>query len=249
MLSTNKVEEIKEQAFLGIPSTLDNICSIKPFTIKEIVSMGTSKYNGYLGILLMTETEIQEGIKEKTGQEVPIEEIQPLQYLLQSADHNDTFLLELQTIFSTFVQEDVLLLPKINSIVIGNPQEKRLITQQNFRDFQDILRIQNRKDFVAPPPDNETAGERKMRLLREKVAAVKKKQAQKNSDGQSLAEMFEIATTYGINIENYTLYAFYGLVRRHQLREKWQQDLQMICAGANSKNMKTKYWGESLNEE
>lgn len=44
--------------------------------------MGLSKYNGYLGILLMTETEIQSGIKEKTGQEVPIEEIQPLKYLL-----------------------------------------------------------------------------------------------------------------------------------------------------------------------
>jgi len=67
---------------LGIPSILKGVCSVKPFTIKEIMQMGLSKYNGYLGILLMTETEIQSGIKEKTGQEVPIEEIQPLKYLL-----------------------------------------------------------------------------------------------------------------------------------------------------------------------
>lgn len=249
MLSIKEVDEIKAQAYLGIPSILNGVCLIKPFTIKEIMQMGLSKYNGYLGILLMTETEIQSGIKEKTGQEVPIEEIQPLKYLLQSAAHDDMFLLELQTIFSTFVQEEVLLLPKINSVLIGSPEDRRLITEKNFRDFQDILRIQNRKDYVAAPPEDETPGERKMRLLREKVAEVKKKQAQKNNDGQSLAEMLEIAGTYGIDTENTTLYAFYGLLRRHQLKEKWQQDIQMICAGADSKKIKTKYWGESLDDE
>jgi hypothetical protein len=54
-----------------------------------------------------------------------------------------------------------------------------------------------------------------MRLLREKVAAVKKKQAQKNGDGLTLIEMFEIGETYGIDVKNHTLYAFYKLLRRH----------------------------------
>ena len=45
------------------------------------------------------------------------------------------------------------------------------------------------------------------------------------------------------------LYAFYNLLRRYQAHEKWTQDLQMICAGADSKKMKTKYWGENPNEE
>ena len=83
-----------------------------------------------------------------------------------------------------------------------------------------------------------------MRLLREKVAAVKKKQAQKKGEGQTLVELMEIASTFGID-RNESLYAFYSLVRRHQMREKWQQDLQMICAGADSKKLKTKYWGEN----
>lgn len=249
MLSTNKIEEVKEQAYLGIPSVLDGVCLIKPFTIKEIVQMGTSIYNGRLSLLILTETDIQEIIKEKVGQEVPIDEIHPLKYLLQSAAQDDTFLLELQSIFSTFVQEEVLLLPKINSVLVGRPEDRRLITEKNYRDFQDILRIQNRKEFVPPPPEDETPGERKMRLLREKVAAVKKKQAQKKNDGQSLVELFEIAETYGIDIENHTLYSFYSLLRRHQLKEKWDQDIQMICAGADSKKIKTKYWGESLDDE
>ena len=249
MLSPNKVDEVKAQAYMGVPSTLNGVCKIYPFTMREILEMGIVEYNTRLGILLLTEVEISNIIKEKTGEEVPPDKIHPLSYLLASAEADDMFLLELQNVFSTFVKEDVLLLPKINSVLVGSPEQKRLITESNYRDFQDILRIQNKREFIEPPPKDESPGQRKMRLLREKVAAVKKKQAQKKGDGQTLVEMLEIAETYGIDIKNHTLYAFYSLLRRHQLREKWVQDLQVICAGADSKKIKTKYWGESLDNE
>lgn len=249
MLSPNYIDSIKQQSYLGYPSELKGVCKIKSFTIGEIMEIGVDIYNSRLGTLLLTETDIQQLVKSKTGQEIPIEEIQPLAYLLQSADRNNQFLLELEAAFSTFIQEEILLLPKINSILIGDPLKPRFINEHNYRDFQDILRIQNCKEFVEPPPEDETPGERKMRLLREKVAAVKKKQVQKKGDGLSLVEMFEIAETYGIDVKGHTLYAFYKLLRRHQLKEKWEQDLQMICAGADSKKIKTKYWGESLDNE
>ena len=249
MLSANKIEEIKEQAFLGLPSSLDNICKVYPLKIPEIVEMGTITYNGKLGLLLLTEVDIVNIIKEKTGEEIPIEDIHPLEYLIQSAALDDMFLLELKSIFSTFLKEDIKVLPKINAILVGNPLEKRLITNENFQDLQDILRIQNKKEAKEPPPKNESAGERKMRLLREKVAAVKKKQAQKNGQEQSLVELLEIAQTFGIDIQNCTLYSFYSLIRRAQLKEKWDQDIQMLCAGADSNKLKTKYWGESLKND
>ena len=65
MLSANKIEEIKEQAFLGLPSSLDNICKVYPLKIPEIVEMGTITYNGKLGLLLLTEVDIVNIIKEK----------------------------------------------------------------------------------------------------------------------------------------------------------------------------------------
>ena len=236
MLSANKIEEIKEQAFCNLPSPLIDekfICNVYPYSINNIVRMGSHNYHSKLALLLLTETDIASIIKEKTGQEVPIETIHPLEYLLSSAQYDDRFLLELKDTFSTFIKEEVLLLPKINSILVGGDSkeaiaEKRLITEANFRDFQDILRLQNRKEVVEPPPKDETPGQRKMRLLREKVAAVKKKQAQKKGEGQTLIESMEIASTFGID-RNESLYAFYALIRRHQMREKWQSDLQMIC--------------------
>ena len=137
----------------------------------------------------------------------------------------------------------------MKSIVVGSPKEKRLITPQNFGDFQTILKIQNKKEIKEPPPENESPGQRKMRLLREKVAVVKKKQAEKNNEGQSFLELLEIADTFGIDTMNCSLLKFYNLIRRYQMREKWDQDLQMLCAGADPKKMKTKYWGESSEEK
>ena len=82
-----------------------------------------------------------------------------------------------------------------------------------------------------------------MRLLKEKREAVKRKQQQKEATNQELSELLEIAEVFGIDYKEKSIYAFYGLLQRHQLREKWVQDIQMLCAGADSKKIKAKYWG------
>jgi len=249
MLSPNQIEVIKEQAYTGVPSLLPNVCKVQPLSMYEIIEMGTNNYNALLGILLLTETDIAKNIKEKTKKEPKIEDIYPLTYLLQSAEKDDMFLLELQLAFSTFIKEEILLLPKINSVLVGPPQQKRLITNDNFLDFQDILRIQNRKKIKEPPPENESAIARKFRLKAELRDAVKKKQKEKNGEERSLVDTLSVAETFGIDFRNKTLYAFYELIRRHEAKEKWNQDIQMLCAGADSKKLKTKYWGESLDKE
>ena len=148
----------------------------------DMLKMGSDVYSTRLNLLLMTEVEIQTLVEKKGGNQKEVEGLSPLEYLLKSADLNDIFLLELQNAFSTFIQEDILLLPKINSVLIGLPDEKRLITKENYSDFQDILRIQNRKEVPEPPPENESEIARKMRLKREMREQVKRRQQQKNGE-------------------------------------------------------------------
>lgn len=243
MLSPKEIDEVKEQAYIGAPSVLKKVCLIKPLSLKEIVSMGTLLYNSRVELLLLDEASIAKIIKEKTKKEPKIEEIKPLSYLLQSAEKNNMFLLELQSAFSTFITEEVLLLPKINSVLVGPPDERRMITEENFSDFQSILRIQNCKKVKEPPPENESAIARKFRLKREARDAIKQKQQDKNGESQSLVDMLAIADVFGIHPSERTLYSFYSLIKMHQSREKWDQDIQMLCAGADAKKMKTKYWG------
>lgn len=249
MLSHRQIERIKEDAFSGNASLLPGVGRVTPLTMREVLKLGMDSYNSKLGILLLTEVDIVKIIKEKTGQEVPIENIEPLSYLLQSAEHDDMFLLELQSAFATFIKEDIMLLPKINSVLVGTPQDRRLITSQNYSDFQDILRLHNKRKMKEPPPENESAIARKFRLKREARDAAKRKQQEKSGDGQSLVDLLEIATVFGIDYKNVTLFAFYNLIARYQAKEKWDQDIKLICAGADSKKIKSKYWGESLKEK
>lgn len=247
MLSLNQIEDIKAQAFIGKPAHFADIAKIYPLLIPEILEMGLNKYYAKLGILLLTEIDIQKIIKEKIKKTIPLEQLHPLQYLLSSAEQNDSFLLELQSAFFTFCQEDIILLPKINSVVVGDPKQQRLITEENFKDFQDILRIQNGREIKAPPPPDETPGERIMRLKREQVEEVKRKQAQKNNENESsFAEQLEIASVFGININQCTIYSLQKLIMRHRLKEKWENDIQMLCAGADATKIKASYWGETI---
>lgn len=244
MLSANQMAIIKEQAYSGFPSRLPGVCDIYPGMMNEMLAMGSDIYSQRLGLLLITDTEIEKIVKEKGGDYEAIAQFSPLVYLLKSAEVSDTFLLELQKAFSTFIKEEILLLPKINSVLVGPMSEKRLITEKNFVDFQTILSIQNRRKVPEPPPENESAIAKKMRLAREKRDAVKRKQQQKEGGEQDLADLLEIAEVFGIDYKSKSIYAFYGLIQRHQLKEKWDQDIRMLCAGADSKKIKAKYWGE-----
>ncbi len=94
--------------------------------------MGMGEYLRKIGLLLLSENDIFKLVKEKVGEEIPIEEIHVLQYLLQSADNDNAFYIQLQDAFTTFIKEEVLLLPKINAVLIGNIEKRRLITEENF---------------------------------------------------------------------------------------------------------------------
>lgn len=250
MLSHDESNYVKEQTFINAAYNFRNITKIQPLTIKEILTMGRQEYEKRLALLLLTEADIIKIIKEKTGKQPNPEEIpKPLEYLLQSAQLDDSFYLELRNCFTTFIAEDILLLPKINSVLIGPPEEKRLITDSNFSDFQEVLCIQNARPVKEPPPENESEIARKFRLKREMRDAAKKKQQEKKGEIQTFTESMEMAEVFGIDYLNCTLFAFYRLIKRHQAKEKWDQDIQMICAGADFKKMKTKYWGENLEKD
>lgn len=236
---------IKEQAYAGYPSRLPGVCWVQPVTVGEMLKMGSNVYSGRLALLLLTPDGVRKIMEEKGGQVNENTNLSPLPFLLQQASISDAFFLELQAAFATFIKEEILLLPKINSVLIGPMFEKRLITEKNFTDFQTILNLQNRKKVPEPPPENESPYARKMRLAAERRDAVKRKQQQKQGGSQDLADLMEIAEVFGIDYKNKSIYAFYGLIQRHQLREKWTQDIQMLCAGADSKKIKAKYWGSN----
>lgn len=228
---------------------------VYPLQMKEIIGMGQIVYEEYLSYLANDIREIQKELKKKgvSEDEMPGSAFEYLMLQAQASLSfgmgDETFLMKLQKAFSTFIREEVHFSFKTQEIIIGNDFKKnrRVLNKDNFDDFQNILRAQNKLPVPEPIPENESAMARKFRLRREQVAEVKRKQALKNGEAISLLDSIStlICFNIGINFQNVgdlTMYQFKELLSRAQTKYKYDLDIRMIAAGADPKKIKPKHW-------
>lgn len=233
--------------FFGAAINFNDICWVYPLTIKEIIGMGQEVYNTYISYLCADIGEIQKLMK-KEG--VPDEQIPDtaFDYLMQQSKVDSIFFVELQKAFSTFIREKIHFLFEQNIICIGTDFEKeKTLTKDNFEDFQNILRAQNKLPVPESIPKNESPMAKKFRLRRAQVAEAKRKQAEKNGEVVSLFDSIStlMCLNSGItfkNIGDLTIYQFRNLLAREQAKYKYDLDIRMIAAGADPKKIKPKHW-------
>jgi hypothetical protein len=237
----------KEKLFFGAAINYNDICWIYPLKIKEIIGMGVNSYNEKISLLCSDIGTIQKELK-KEG--VPIEDMcsSAFEYLLLQAYVDRTFLVKLQEAFFTFIKEKVRFLFDEKEILIGDDfSERRVLNEDNFEDFQNILREQNRLPVPEPIPKNETPMARKFRLRREQVAEAKRRQAEKEGEIITLIDsistlMCLVPGTTEEEIKRMSIYQFKERLSRAQARYKYDLDIRMIAAGADPKKIKPKHW-------
>lgn len=163
--------------FAGKPIPIYNLCKCYPLTIDEIYSdsLGIERYNLFLNYLTL-DTEDVISLLEKRAVKLTDPNFSIFEYLLQSAENDEKFFLDLTDAFTTFIKEKVLLLPKLKCVSIGNPLEKRLMTEKEFFLFANVLRAQNHMYVKEDVPEDESSMARKFREKRELRERTKRKQ-------------------------------------------------------------------------
>jgi hypothetical protein len=251
----------REDLFYGSPYKLRDICKIYQLTLKEIMdTLGLEKYHYYINLITMDEAELKE-LLDKKGKmlNLPLPkdfklEISVFQYLMASAARDKTFFLDLKQAFSTFIKEDVLISTKSNTIIIGNPIHKKVIDEDSFTEFANVLKLFNKLKVKEPPPENETPMQRKFRLKREERDRVKEKQKSKDGDIIEFADIMSSVCIMNtgitaLNIGDYTIYQIKELLERAQAKEAYHTELDMLMAGADSKKIKPKHYVRNLQKE
>lgn len=249
----------KEELFLGAPYKLGNICKIYQLTLREIMlddnAIGFDKYSYYINLLTLDTTDIKD-IFEKKGlniKELGFDDITAFKYLLLSAENDNNFFLDLKTALSTFIKEEIMISPKSNMIIVGNPKERRFILEKDFDELANAIRAFNNMRIKQPPPENETAFQKKFRLKREQRDKVKEKQ-NKNEDNVSFVDVMSSICTMNVGITaltlpNYTIYQIKNLLERSLANEKYHTELDMLIAGADSKKIKAEHYMRNLSKE
>lgn len=241
MLSPDYIESL---AFVGAPYLFDDFCFVYPLSVGKVLAL-QDKYSTYLQLLTLDRSSIIKILKSKEIELEPGNIPEAFNFLMKSCELDDKFLLELEKGFSTFIQEEVIILPNIQQIVIGTIDDKKVIDKDNFSDFQNIIRAQNKMTQVDPIPENESEKAKYFREKRELRDAIKRKQESKNAP--SLVDLMSALCAYGIgitplNIKDISLYALYSLLKVSGSKEKYESEMEMIYAGADPKKLKPKYW-------
>jgi hypothetical protein len=245
--------DIKAKAFLCVPYQFSDICLVYPKTTEEVIT-SYSNYSYELNILTMDEFDIQYINKQK-GIKLAIENIHPLQYLIQSTEYDYKILKDVRTAFESFIHETITILPSYNQVIIGDFSEKRIIDESNFIYFQNILRLQNNLTPKEIPPDNESERDREARLKRALRDMIKKQKGKLGSSKDEPLELVSVLSSlcvysgYSISeINKMSFYAVKILFARYQLKEKFDQDFSAIVNGADSKKIKMKPWKENITD-
>ena len=248
----------KELFFIGAPVQFKPGVNIYPPKVKEVVS--NPGYNSYSRVLTYSQEEIEDiFVKEKRDLDhFPT----PLEFLLNNCYHNKDYEVVCKNAFQFFLKSEVDFLYDKKIILVGRIEEvlKNLtsfdqlvmIHEEEFFDFQNLIRMATNQKVVDPPNPNEHPKIKAMKAKARYRDRVKAQQAAKNG-----MDLFTIMTSIccmgigisSLNIGEMSYVAMQAILNQYQSKEKYQIDIESLLAGADSKKIKPKYWIRNLDED
>ena len=240
----------------GSPVFLEDICALYTPFMKEVVDLGLTQFHQYLGVLL-AEKPIPK-VNDDAEYKQLIESLTDFQYLLMwvSMDYeiNSTF----KNAMRFFTHSEVTISLNPPSIIVGPIEERHILTEEKYYDFQRILRrmcfIEQDGDEIIINPDDPPATKRlklQMRANREKVRKAKAKKAAQEKSDMKFSDLIGSITINdcGLNMENIwniTYYAFHDQLKRMGWRDQFNINQQAALAGAKINKSQLKHWMRSI---
>ena len=247
---------INDRIFLGFPIKFRDVCEIFPPKVNDVV--GNERFNVYLSLFTITQEELDEiYLKDKSVKRVPT----PFQYLMMNYYSEEGMRSYIEEAFKLFVHEPVTIVPEIEMLLIGKSEDElnpdvdlenpRLITEDNFSDFQNKIRLsvgQKQIEITEVKEEEDPRIKRwKMKIKeREKILSSKKAKT-----APTLGTLLAAICCMGIgltplNIGEISYACVQWLVAMYQQNEEYDIDIKALLAGADSKKVKPKYWIKNL---
>ena len=240
----------------GSPVFLEDVCAIYPATIGEIVDIGYSTFQKYLGVLISEKPTIEKN--EDSEFKELLRQLTDFQYFLMMLQVDVTINQTVKEAFKFFIHEDVNFSLDPPQIIVGPIEEQHLLTEELFYDFQRILRrmyfVEQEGEEIIILNDDPPAVRKlkeKMRANREKVRKAKAKQSAKEGTDLKFSDLIGSVTidNCGLNMENIwniTYYAFHDQLKRMGWRDQFNINNKAAMAGAKLKKSQLKHWMRSI---
>jgi hypothetical protein len=232
----------------GYPEEFKNLCMVYPPKVRDTFN---KKFSLYSQILTISQEEIED---EYTERKLDIKELlTPFEYLLNSAYNDQEFKRYIEEAFMFFIHEPVTFLFEQKEIVIGeiseikSIEELRLLTEEDYFDFQNLIREALGRDTIESPNPNEDP---RIKAIKSK-ARYRDKIKAKSNKGITLKTTLSSICCMGIgitplNIGELSYAVIPVLLSTYQAKEKYSLDIDSLLAGADAKKVKPEYWIRNL---
>lgn len=242
-----------------IPNDAENrtpLCKIYPPSVREIIQDNNISY---IGLLTMSQEDIEDSFGNQKNKDLSKIKIPtPFEYLLALAsDPNQEKIICAAIEF--FIKEPVAILDQVGAIFIGDLKTEllaagslenlRMITNDNYFQFQNLIRQSVGTKPVEPPDPTLHPRARAMKAkarLRDRIKA-------KSNKGITLDTTLASICCMGmglnpLNIGEISYGSVHILMSIYQGKEKYELDINSLLAGADSKKVKPKYWIKNLDD-
>ena len=250
---------IDELFFLGSPLLFKRGINIYPPKVKEVVE--NPRFTQYGRLLTFSQEDIEDQFLEAKKQldTYPT----PLEFLLNNSYHNKQYEQLCKEAFQFFLHQEVTFLYAQKIIIIGDVQKNLknaqtiedliAINEEEFFDFQNVIRKAIGKDEVEPPVVDEDPRITEMKRKARRRERLKEKQSQKKEGAITLYTTLVSICCMGLgisplNIGEMSYVAMQAILRKYQEKEKYQLDIDSLLAGADSKKIKPKYWIKNFDD-
>lgn len=249
----------KEKFFLGQPCLFKETIQVFPPLVRDVVS--NQSYSIYCQVLTYSQEEIEDEFVE-AHRELDLCPT-PIEFLLSNSYHNKNYEKVVKEAFKFFIHQEVNFFYEQKMIVVGNLEEILktissiddlvVIKEEDFFDFQNLIRQSIGKKEVELPNPNEHPRIKEMKRKARYRDRVKAKQAAKSKDGISLFTTLVSICCMGLGITPLTIgemsyVAMENILKKYQEKEKYELDIDSLFAGADSKKIKPKYWIKNFEE-
>ena len=244
----------KEAFFLCEPIRFKTGINIYPPTVRDVVT--NDHFGQYSTLLTYSQEEVEDEFlnAKKKLEKYPT----PMEFMLNNSYHNKQYEILCKEAFRFFIHEEVTFLYEQKLIIVGNIQEVLknaqniedliLIKEEEFFDFQNLIRASIGRRSVEKPDPNLDPRIAEIKRKARRAEKLKAKQAtKKRGEGITLYATLVSICCMGLgitplNIGEMSYVALEAILRKYQEKEKYDLDIDSLLAGADSKKVKPKYW-------
>lgn len=246
---------INANFFLGLPVAFQDICSVYPPKVKDILN--TKNYSVYRKLFLSSQEDIED---EYTELEMSLDDVPtPLEYLFLMCESDPRIKDIVTEGFEFFIKEPVTLLSDQKMIVVGelkevlktvkSVEELRIIKEDNYFEFQQLLRRSIGEKEVEPYDPNLHPKVKYFKAKARLRDRVKAKSKENLTLGATLAAICCMDLNLNpLNIGELSQAAISVLIRYYQEKQKYEIDIKSLLAGADSKKVKPQNWIRNIED-